>query len=375
VVLCAVLASASVSSAQHVVSTLDLSGTGVWYADTMRSTGSSLAPAIRLDWAHATVAAFGTLSRLGGNNLSAQGTLVPSLFTPRVGPFTLELTGSLGGSIHEDHTRTGQLLGVTRVHLMANPAGAWVGGGGGRTWDGATWRTVRQLDAGAWAQNRSLTALGSVSPVVVDDTIRYTDFQGALRYPRGRFEMGLTIGTRTGATGPAVGGTSRRWGSVSLVAWMTSRLALAASGGSYPVDLTQGYPGGRFVTVALRIASRGARAAELASRSSAPLTSPAEATLDAGVKAFEIRTGSGTQRTLRVNAPRARAVEINGDFTHWRAVSLLRERNGWWSVTLPIAPGAYQMNVRIDGGAWLAPPGLLVSNDEFAGVVGILIVE
>ena len=70
-----------------------------------------------------------------------------------------------------------------------------------------------------------------------------------------------------------------------------------------------------------------------------------------------------------------RAVEINGDFTQWRAIQLTRGSDDWWSATLPIAAGTYQMNVRIDGGAWLAPPGLMTSTDEFAGVVGILIVE
>ena len=54
---------------------------------------------------------------------------------------------------------------------------------------------------------------------------------------------------------------------------------------------------------------------------------------------------------------------------------MTRGSDDWWSATLPIAAGTYQMNVRIDGGAWLAPPGLMTSTDEFAGVVGILIVE
>jgi len=365
----------TVSSAQRVTSSLDVSGTGVWYADTIRSSGSSIDPAFRLDWSHATVGAFGMLSRLGGSDISAQGTLVPSVFTPSIGPFTLELGGSLGGSRHQDGTRTGQLLGITRAYLMASPAGGWIGGGAGRTWDGVTWRNVRQTEAGVWTQRSNLTVLGSVSPVVVDDTLHYTDLQASLRYPQSSFELGLAIGTRSGSVGPAVGGTSRSWGTVSLVAWLTSRLALVGSGGNYPVDLTQGFPGGRFVTLALRIGSRANRTVESATSSPRQLTAAAEATVNAGIKSFEARTVRGTQRVLRVNAPSARAVEINGDFTHWSAIQLTRGSDGWWSATLPIAAGTYQMNVRIDGGAWLAPPGLMTSTDEFAGVVGILIVE
>ncbi len=369
------LSIASVSSAQRVTSSLDVSGTGVWYADTIRSTGSSLDPAVRFDWSHATIGAFGMLSRLGGRDVSAQGTLAPSVFTPSVGPFALEFSGSFGGSRHQDGTKTGQLLGITRAYLMAAPTGGWIGGGAGRMWDGATWRNVRQTEAGVWTQRSTLTVLGSVSPIVVDDTLHYTDIQASLRYPQGAFELGLAVGTRSGSVGPAIGGTSRSWGSVSLVAWLTSRLALVGSGGNYPVDLTQGFPGGRFLTLALRIGSRDNRIVESASSSPRQLTAAAEASANVGIKSFEVRTMRGTQRVLRVNAPSARTVEINGDFTQWRAMQLTRDSDGWWSATLPIAAGRYQMNVRIDGGAWVAPPGLMTATDEFAGVVGILIVE
>jgi hypothetical protein len=33
------------------------------------------------------------------------------------------------------------------------------------------------------------------------------------------------------------------------------------------------------------------------------------------------------------------------------------------------------MNIRIDGGGWISPPGLLATADEFGGVVGILVIE
>jgi hypothetical protein len=44
-------------------------------------------------------------------------------------------------------------------------------------------------------------------------------------------------------------------------------------------------------------------------------------------------------------------------------------------VTLPLRPGKYQMNVRIDGGKWIVPKGLLSMSDEFGGAVGLLVVE
>ncbi|HEX8942899.1 MAG TPA: hypothetical protein VF785_07140, partial [Gemmatimonadaceae bacterium] len=250
------LLAGSVLPAQRVVSSVDVSGTGVWYADSIRSAGSSLSPALRIDWSHATLGASGNVSQLGGGGLSFQGALAPSVFTPSAGPFTMEFASSMGGSSHRDGTRTGEAIGTVRAHAMGAGAGAWVGAGLGRTWDGAIWRAVEETEAGAWLRRGDMTGLVSVSPTVVEDTIRYTDVQIAMRYPVNALEFGVTAGTRSGSVGAAVGGTSRAWGSVSVVDWIASSVAIVGAAGSYPVDLTQGYPGGRFVSLALRFASR-----------------------------------------------------------------------------------------------------------------------
>jgi len=47
----------------------------------------------------------------------------------------------------------------------------------------------------------------------------------------------------------------------------------------------------------------------------------------------------------------------------------------WWSTTLPLKRGNYQMNVRVNGGQWIVPPGLLSMVDEFGGTVGLLVIE
>jgi hypothetical protein len=47
----------------------------------------------------------------------------------------------------------------------------------------------------------------------------------------------------------------------------------------------------------------------------------------------------------------------------------------WWTVTLPLSTGAYQMNVRVNGGEWLVPPGLTPLKDEFGGTTGLLVVR
>jgi hypothetical protein len=356
---------AAPAGAQRSTPSVEVSGLGVWYADTVRSAGASVSPALRIDWSNATLNASGTFSRLGQGASSVQGTIAPSIFSPSYGLLSFEGAASFGGSSHHDGTRTGQMLGIARAHVMRGDVGTWFGAGLGRTWDGDVWRNVRQAEIGAWTTRDDVDLLATVTPVKVD-SLRYTDFQAALRAPAMRaIDLGVSGGWRAGSVGAAVGGSSRAWGSVTGTAWVSSRVAIVASAGNYPVDLTQGYPGGRFVTLALRLGARDV--AETSTAETAP-TPPA-------APAFEVRPAPQGRRVLRFNAPTARSVEISGDFTKWQAVRLTAEGNGWWNVTLPVTVGTHQVNLRVDGGAWVAPPGLLTSRDEFGGIVGILVVE
>jgi len=374
----AVLAMISLSavslSAQRVMPSVDLTGTGVWYADSVRATGTSIAPAIRIEWPSATLAGSFVFSQLGKGGSSIQGSMAPSLFTPSIGPFSAELEGSFGGSSHHDGTKTGAALGITRIYAAGAHTQAWAALGGGGTWDGSVWRKVRQGEAGAWLERGPIATMLTVTPVVVEDTLSYTDTQLSLQYSPRSFEFGFTGGLRAGSVGPAIGGTSRMWGSLSCLAWLSSRVAMVASAGTYPVDFTQGYPGGRFATVALRFASRR-------NRYSAETVSARDGDGDHSEWLRPVATGFVVQAetliryTIRVDARRAQTVEINGDFTQWRPRNLIRKADGAWFVSLPIVQGIHQVNIRIDGGAWVAPPGLLTSTDEFGGVVGILVIE
>ncbi|MES2180202.1 MAG: glycogen-binding domain-containing protein [Gemmatimonadota bacterium] len=364
--------------AQRTAASVDLSGVSVWYSDSILSSGASISPTLRFDWSRATVGASADISRLGRGGVSAQAQLSPSLFTPSYGAVTGELAGAFGGSTHEDGTRTGQALAIARLYAMRATSGAWIGGGAGRTTDGSLWLRVRQAELGAWFERSGVTTLATITPVAVADTLRYTDFQAALHYPVRAYELGASLGTRSGTVGPAVGGTSRVWGSVNVVSWLSDRIAVVMNAGAYPVDLTQGYPGGRFATVAMRLGVRPVRGggAMTGDISDASITgaSDAEARRE-GVTAFDVATADRTQRILRVRAPDARTVEIAGDFTHWRPLQLTRGGDGWWSVTLTIGAGTHEMNVRVNGGKWVAPPGLVTTRDEFGGISGILTFE
>lgn len=235
-------------------------------------------------------------------------------------------------------------------------------------------------EAGASGSLVGVDATITVSPVAVDDSIKYTDGQLSLSWQRGQLDLGAVVGTRVGDRLTTLGGSARSWGSLSAVAWMTPRFALVASGGTYPIDPTQGFPGGRFLSLNIRLATglnREAQSmnpeqrAEAGPDQAAPRSDDEHAVV-AGFAA--VRTSPGMV-TLRVNAPRAQAVEVSGDFTEWAPVPLERASGGWWAVTLPINPGKYQMNLRLDGSKWLVPPGVLSMLDEFGGTVGLLVVQ
>jgi 1,4-alpha-glucan branching enzyme len=79
--------------------------------------------------------------------------------------------------------------------------------------------------------------------------------------------------------------------------------------------------------------------------------------------------------TFRIFAPSAQSVELTGDFTNWEPLAAVPAGEGWWTVARPLIIGKYQMNLRIDGGKWVVPPGLLGIVDEFGGNVGLLVIE
>ena len=342
---------------------IDAGALTMQYADSIDASAIALTPAFWVESHSSIFSTTGTFSYFTGGGWSAQGNAGGSIFTPHVKYFFGEIEGGAGGSTRDDRSRTGQVIGIARAHLSADNYGAWIGGGAGTTWDGVTWRSLRQGEGAAWARSGNASAFVSATPVVVDDSIRYTDAQisGALSLPR--VELNASAGFRSGSRLPTLGGTAKSWGSVSAAAWMMPRLALVVSAGTYPVDLTQGFPGGRFASLSVRFGSR---------RFQPSIAPVLEATPR---KNFEVRNAGARTKELRVRAPAANTVEVMGDFTYWHPVSLSSDENGWWTVQLPISPGIHEMNVRINGGSWTVPQGLPRKSDEFGGSVGVLVIQ
>lgn len=344
------------------------------YADTVSTGAAVVTPHAYATWRSGFADASATFSQFTAGGWSAQGTLSGSRFIRTSRSFIAELGGYAGGSTHDDGTRTGELLANGRAHFSRGPAEFFVGAGVGRTWDGVAWRSLQLGDAGVSITSGMGSALLSFSPASVDDTINYADLQGSFDWEHGDIEVSAVIGTRFGDQLTTLSRNGTSWASINGLRKINERLAVSVSGGTYPIDPTQGFPGGRFVSLSLRVETSRRRSAI-----SVPPDSAAPPTVSSAPSptAFTVTRDRGDRVLIAVGAPGADLVEINGDFTNWIPLSLTRDARdqNQWSTRLPLAPGQYQMNIRINGGKWQVPPGILSMLDEFGGAVGLLVVQ
>lgn len=370
----ALLLGASTSAAQRIRSSLDVGAASLRYADSLSLSALTVTPDLHVDWERAIAELTATFSRFGGGGWSTQGAASGSLFTTARRGLLGELAGNAGGSAHEDRTRTGQAIVNIRLHGMNQRAGGFAGLGGGGTWDGTTWRRLLLGELGGWIQHSSGLAQLTITPVAVDDSIRYLDGQLTLSRSFQAFDISAIAGGRGGGQNPGVATRARSWGSLSATAWVSPRLAIVAGAGTYPVDPTQGFPGGRYLSFSARIATSNRRIAILPARDSAPVAGAVLEPVSAIEEFAAIREVSGSV-SIRLKVPAARLVEITGDFSGWTPIRLEAAQEGWWATRLRLRPGRYEMNVRVDGGAWLVPPGVLALRDEFGGSTGLLLID
>ena len=84
-------------------------------------------------------------------------------------------------------------------------------------------------------------------------------------------------------------------------------------------------------------------------------------------------SGPVDTRTVRLHVPKARSVEIMGDFTNWEPRAMTRNGASFES-TMRVSSGTHRLMVRIDGGEWRPPANTPVVDDDFGGCVGLLVV-
>jgi hypothetical protein len=268
-----------------------------------------------------------------------------------IGPFRIAVSGpapdlqygvSYGWRHIDVATRIGRGTSVIRVmrrptfHLLTHDYRDWLG--------------------------RSFTDSSLVADSSIGDATRWSSAEARLGWRENRWWVTALAGrvavAQQGAAvwgGIQIGADIGRGASLLLGAGMASRqLAFGdATPGRNNVSLGLG-----FNTAVLSSHSEGATPAPTSSSASAFSVSP---------------MGLGRVRVL-VRVPSATSVAFASDCTGWRPVEMMRTGNVW-VVEIAATAGLHHANIRVDGGPWIVPPGLASLDDDFAGKVGIFVVE
>jgi hypothetical protein len=185
----------------------------------------------------------------------------------------------------------------------------------------------------------------------------WSDVEGRFGWTVGRVSMEAVVGARPRVASYA----AKAWTRVGATYPLNDRMSLAVFAGTDPGLVGFGVPSSTFASVALRMR---------------PWRRTAESGKDLGpLSAFMALPEAGGGYRITYLATHAKKVELSGDFDRWRPVAMKQTRDGIWEVSLPLAPGTYRVNVRIDGGRWLPPAGLPQAEDDFNGAVGVLVVR
>jgi hypothetical protein len=373
------------AQAQAVYS-VEAGGTSVSYGNAPRASGFSISPSLRLEQPRSSLLASGNLSLFDAGGWSGQGFVSASLFSQPGHLVRGELAATASGILYEHSGRGMSLVSEGRVHLAGSSIGAWLGAGFGGLGTQSSSGPIIIADVGAWRRLgaamitmsltrsefrsndvSSLPSLGAsdvfdVKPVELGSRDRRLyDLTTTMHWERGILELDATAGARL----PSRTDDARRWGSLGVGVWISKSAALVVRGGSDPANATYGFPSVRYASIGVRFTAPSARA-----RPTPRVRAAAARDGD-----FTLLSGAGNVRTLRVVAPGAAQVELMGDFTSWDTVRLNRVAKDTWEATLRIEPGTYRMSVRVDGGAWGAPPGIPAQGDEFNGEVGVVVVR
>jgi hypothetical protein len=190
-------------------------------------------------------------------------------------------------------------------------------------------------------------------------SVRWTEIEGRFAWASSRVALDARFGLRPRFTGV----NAATWGRVTTTLALAPRLALVAAAGNEAALASSATMRSPFVSLGLRVAP-------------ASLSRPQPlAHVRPGASAFRVQPADSGRYRVTIHATSARTVELSGDFGRWRPVPLEQIAPDVWEATLPLAPGTYHVNMRVNGDRWVAPPGLPVAEDEFNGTVGLLVVR
>jgi hypothetical protein len=370
----------------------------------------SVAPSVRRDWRRISVASDASATASDAQHYFVQNTLVGTMRTSEHHGIVAEGGIGVSGMVYHtantirtiggDHENVvpiaSGLLQVDargRADLALGRWGFFVSGSAGQNF-GGTVHIPWGVEAGATRELRHLLVFTSVRADrfrsrhqllvydVTSDVSSSQYFTPGTRYVErfdpmltlatgatiafGRAELTGEVGGRQGThdvglTGTEVRSWAEMWYSAIVSYRVTPGTLLRAAAGTYPTDFIRQLPNGSYASLGVRL--------ERGKRQQVDWYQPPE------LPAFRVDTIAGGARVIRIRAPRALKVELSGDFTDWTPVPMRALSGGAWELILPISAGTYRVSVRVDGGAWSAPPGLVPVADEFNGEVAVVVIR
>ncbi len=346
-----------------------------------------LQPSIRWDHPSASVDAQASWLAGAGARMDGDASIRGHYFSPVYEHLRVELSAAAERTAGADVIESSNALqGDVDLSYSFGSGGVWVSGGQRVTAAHLLPSQVRSFGAGSWRRfggvvfTASFTTSGSgtgrfggASPGgALNDTLgsvvdtgsrtssvlwQYADLESTVYWSRGALALNGLLGTRVSNSY----GARATWGRAQASWALGEQLALVAAGGTRASEPSVGRVGGNFFSFGVRLAS-------------APWISH---TLHGGARStastFGVRA-DGAARVIYVHAPAARTIELMADFTDWQPVLMRHTGTDEWELAMRIAPGSHCLNIRVDGGEWSAPPGAGTVQDEFNGVVGLVVV-
>ena len=373
-------------------------------ANTLPLHSFALSPAIRYADRRFTASARASAWLAGDHLRLGSSDAGITAYTPMLGGLRGEVVANVSRLFFDPGLMNDQVDATGRLHYLRERGGVWLGSGVARPLRVSTVTNVNVNSGGIWTRFGPTTLRGSVTSffftkLASPDTIenlgpcvatldagltplpgsevsslrtvssgcrhqsRITDLESSVRWEHRLMELTVRGGKRFGNSFD-VTPDSRQWASGQVAVWISSQVAAVAGGGREPAQPTRGLPARSYGSLGMMLAYWPIP------RNVVPVASPASL-----VHAFELRpAGTAVQRiTARIGG--VESVEIMGDFSDWTALPLIRRGRDQWELLVPMPPGVHHINMRIDGGKWIAPPGMPTMRDGFNGEVGVIVIK
>lgn len=380
------LSSSRAAQAQALSSALDV---GIASGNAFAGAAPSallLQPAIRWDHPSTSVSAQASWLASPSAHMDGDASVSGRYYSPAFGNVRLELGAAAARTAGPDVIRPSNALqGDVSLSYAFGSGGVWLGAAHRASSIDSLPGQLQMFTAGSWRRlgNTVFTAsvttnssggsrdvFGAIDPSNpgsgIGDTLsrngsvparHYSDVESSVYWSHGPLALDGLIGTRVSTSY----GQRTTWGHAQASWALGGQFALVATGGSRASEPAIGRLGGNFFSFGVRLASAPwiAHALHPGARSTA--------------SSFGVRA-DGPARIIYVRAPAARTIELMADFTDWQPVVMRHASNDEWQVAMQIAPGTHRVNIRVDGGQWSAPPGASTVQDEFNGVVGLVVI-